>query len=253
MPSLFPFEWFGRSAASVSQAEETVVSTLSLASPPDQLLARRLHLLGLRPVKGLRTHTNRTVMVSLSPGGVLGIHRGYTHAPDRVLAAVVRFFAPGTRRETRLAARRELLSFPAHAYVPAEDTRRPRRRRSRPEDAEILARLVQLHESLNTRYFGGRLERIPIHLSDRMRSRLGELRLDPGRAMDITLSLHHLRRDPWRDVEQTLLHEMVHQWQAESGLDLDHGRGFRRKAVEVGIEPRARRKEVLREAVRSQR
>ena len=35
---------------------------------------------------------------------------------------------------------------------------------------------------------------------------------------------------------------MVHQWQAETGLPVDHGPGFRRKAREVGIEPQARRK-----------
>jgi hypothetical protein len=40
-------------------------------------------------------------------------------------------------------------------------------------------------------------------------------------------------------VEETLLHEMVHQWQAETGQPVDHGRAFRRKAREVGITPRA--------------
>jgi hypothetical protein len=40
----------------------------------------------------------------------------------------------------------------------------------------------------------------------------------------------------------TQLHEMVHQWQAEQGLPIDHGRQFRNKAVEVGIEPAARRR-----------
>jgi hypothetical protein len=42
-------------------------------------------------------------------------------------------------------------------------------------------------------------------------------------------------------VEHTLLHEMVHQWQAENGLPVDHRGGFRRKAREVGILPAARR------------
>ena len=40
----------------------------------------------------------------------------------------------------------------------------------------------------------------------------------------------------------TLLHEMVHQWQAEQGHPIDHGRLFREKAIEVGIEPAARRR-----------
>jgi hypothetical protein len=42
-------------------------------------------------------------------------------------------------------------------------------------------------------------------------------------------------------VLHTLLHEMVHQWQAETGHAVDHGRSFRAKAREVGIAPGARR------------
>jgi hypothetical protein len=34
----------------------------------------------------------------------------------------------------------------------------------------------------------------------------------------------------------------VHQWQDESGLPLDHGSTFRRKAREIGISPYACRK-----------
>ncbi len=54
---------------------------------------------------------------------------------------------------------------------------------------------------------------------------------------------------PARRVEHvihTLLHEMVHQWQQESGLPVAHDRAFRAKAREVGIDPRA----VLREPSR---
>jgi len=39
-----------------------------------------------------------------------------------------------------------------------------------------------------------------------------------------------------------MLHEMVHQWQAETGLPVDHGPLFRAKAREVGVLPAARRK-----------
>jgi hypothetical protein len=38
-----------------------------------------------------------------------------------------------------------------------------------------------------------------------------------------------------------MLHEMVHQWQAESGLRIDHGVTFRQKAREVGVIPAAKR------------
>ena len=48
-----------------------------------------------------------------------------------------------------------------------------------------------------------------------------------------------MRRHAWAEVEETLLHEMVHQWQAETGRAVDHGAEFRRKAREVGGVPRA--------------
>jgi len=48
-----------------------------------------------------------------------------------------------------------------------------------------------------------------------------------------------LKRDGWVRTTGTLLHEMVHQWQAETGRALGHGRDFRTKCTEVGIEGRA--------------
>jgi hypothetical protein len=77
-----------------------------------------------------------------------------------------------------------------------------------------------------------------------MRTRLGELAVDlrTGRPLEIALSRRHLARHDWAEVEHTMLHEMVHQWQAETGLPVDHGPSFRRKAAELGIERRARRR-----------
>jgi hypothetical protein len=34
---------------------------------------------------------------------------------------------------------------------------------------------------------------------------------------------------------------MVHQWQAETGIPIDHGPAFREKAAALGIAPQARR------------
>jgi hypothetical protein len=34
---------------------------------------------------------------------------------------------------------------------------------------------------------------------------------------------------------------MVHQWQAETGLPVNHGAAFRHKAQQVGVLPRAKR------------
>jgi SprT-like family len=141
---------------------------------------------------------------------------------------------------------------PPHGAPPVETappagTARPaaRARRARgPEedDATVVAKLVAQHAEYNAARFGGALRALPIALSRRMRSRLGYYRLASKRlpAM-IMISRGHLRRHGWKEVFQTLLHEMVHQWQAESGQPVDHGPQFRAKARAVGAVPRARR------------
>jgi len=208
---------------------------------PDQL-PERLRLLGLRQVSRVLTHTNRTVMVSIGSDGTLRLHRGYAWASDRVLRAIVRFLDPRAPRPIRRNAQRELLAFPAEHYAPAP-ARPVRRDRPRPGDLRLIDRLQRLHAELNGRHFGGSLGELPIRLSGRMRTRLGELAVDlkTGRPLEIALSRRHLTRHDWAEVEHTILHEMVHQWQAETGLRVDHGPTFRRKAREVGVLPAARR------------
>jgi hypothetical protein len=206
------------------------------------LLLARLGLLGLRGVVRLVTHTNRIVMVSLGARGVLRLHRGYAHAPDRVLRAIVRFLDPRLPRAMRRMAEREFLDFPVELHSPTPPAP-PRRERPRPGDLLLLHRLSQAHEWLNAEHFGGALGSLPIRLSSRMRTRLGELSVDvrTGSPMEIAVSRRHIARHPWAEVEHTLLHEMVHQWQAETGLPVDHGPAFRRKAREVGVLPGAKR------------
>ena len=181
-------------------------------------------------------------MLSLSPEGVLRLHLGYAYAPDRVLRAIVRFLNPRVPRVLRRLAEREFLAFPVQEYAPS-GPRAERRERARPGDLALLHRLETLHRELNARHFGGALGAIPIRLSGRMRTRLGELAVDvrTGRPLEIGLSRRHLTRHPWAEVEETMLHEMVHQWQAECGLPVDHGPTFRRKAREVGVLPLAKR------------
>ena len=79
-------------------------------------------------------------------------------------------------------------------------------------------------------------------LPRRMKSRLGHYAPAIGdNAAEIAISRRHIRRHGWDDAIETLVHEMVHQWQAETGAPLDHGPGFRQKAIQVGIRPRAKR------------
>jgi SprT-like family len=201
----------------------------------------RLQALGLSQVERILTHTNQTVMLSLNRR-VLRIHRGYAFAPDDVLQAIVRFLNPRIPRPLRRQAERAFLEFPVHAYVSQE--RRTRKEGAHPGDLRLLHRLEALHRELNARHFSGALGEIRIRLSSRMRSRLGELSVDiqSGRPLELALSRRHIARHPWAEVEHTLLHEMVHQWQAETGLAVDHGSTFRKKAREVGVLPQAKRR-----------
>jgi hypothetical protein len=187
-------------------------------------------------------HNNRTVMLSVTAKGQLRLHRGYSHAPDRVLRAILRFIDVRQSRERRRAAERVFLSFPVHTYAPSN--KGPvRLERLRPGDEVVLQRLREAHRHLNTRWFDGALADIPFRLSSRMKTSLGELCLDARnrKVISIAISRRHLRRDRWAEIEHTVLHEMVHQWQAETARPVDHGAEFRRKAQAVGIIPAARR------------
>lgn len=201
-------------------------------------LLLRLRALGLDGrIERCELTNNRTVMVSYR-AGVLRVHEAYLTTPPFVWRAIVTFVGGRTRRGRREAERVIL------AHAPRENgARRPRRApRARREDLAVLAALSRAHDEYNRRYFGGVLLPIAISVSRRMRSRLGQYTVATVHAApEIAISRSHIRRDPWAEVLHTLLHEMVHQWQAERGLPLDHGRAFRDKARELGIEPRARR------------
>ncbi|UCF40863.1 MAG: SprT-like domain-containing protein [Gemmatimonadota bacterium] len=206
----------------------------------EELLARRLAELGLPAVPRLEMHENRTVLVSITKHGALRVHRGYAYASDRVLQAVVTYVSCGAGRAAHRQAERLLGTFPVDEFVPAPGRRPPR---PRPSDRRVLSRLRELHGELNRRHFGGALSPIAFRVSSRMRTRLGEITLDArsGGPIEIAVSRHHIAHDGWEEVVHTVLHEMVHQWQAETGQEADHGAAFRRKAREVGIAPVASR------------
>jgi SprT-like family len=208
----------------------------------EEHLPARLFLLGLHGVSRVVTHTNRSVMVSIGKRRVLRIHAGYAYASDSVLRAIIRFLDPRLPRPIRRAAERELLAFPVEEYA-ASGPPQLRQERPRPGDLLLLHRLSQAFDRFNRDHFGGMLSPLPIRLSGRMRTRLGELSVDirTGQPLEIAISRRHIARHRWTEVEHTLLHEMVHQWQAESGLPVDHGPLFREKARQVGVVPGAKR------------
>lgn len=111
-------------------------------------------------------------------------------------------------------------------------------------DDEPIAQLLQeWHGRLNGERFGGGLRQVTVRVSRRMRSRLGHYApAQRGAPAEIAISARHVKRHGFAQALQTLLHEMVHQWQDETGCPLDHGAHFRAKAREVGITARATRK-----------
>ena len=199
------------------------------------VLFSRLEELGLRGVEALVLMRTRTVMVSLI-GRTLRVHEGYAEAPESVLRAIVTFATARTKSE-RFAAREVIL---AHDVERAPAVRR--REPARPGDLAMVAQLTEAHRQLNAQWFGGTLTDVPLRLSGRMATRLGHY--DAGSRHtppEIVLSRGHVTRHGWRETMHTLLHEMVHQWQHETGRPVDHGPEFRAKAREVGITPAARR------------
>lgn len=211
--------------------------TLDFAPSPANAeeLLERLRELGLYGIQRCRLTHNRNVMVSFG-GGELRIHEAYLVAPENVLRAIVRFVSARTRVQRR-EAQRVIVGFPVQA------TRAPvRRERTQPHDVAMRDEFVRHHAELNALHFGGVLTAVEIRVSRRMKSRLGHYTArGHGYPAEIAVSWRHVRRHGWREAKETLLHEMVHQWQDETGLSIDHGATFRSKAREVGIVPMARR------------
>jgi hypothetical protein len=232
----------GLTSRATEQLELGLGGTLAPAgggtSAPDATaFLARLRTLGLTGIGTLRFTRNRSTLVSFR-ATTLRVHEGFARAPEEVQRAIVTFVCG--RGRARAAARALIVAHPL-----PRDTSAPRRRRPRahPDDAAMAQRLQSEHARLNAERFGGALRAIPVTVSRRMHTRLGHYA--PGRGhpegAEIAISRRHIRRHGWREAIDTLLHEMVHQWQEESGHPLDHGPRFRRKAREVGTAPSARR------------
>jgi hypothetical protein len=141
---------------------------------------------------------------------------------------------------TAIAERAARGRQPKRVAKPA--SRRARILRTHPDDEPIAMQLQEFHRRLNAERFDGRLSTIAVRVSRRMRSRLGHYApAQRGAPAEIAISSRHVKRHGFEQALQTLLHEMVHQWQDESKLQLGHGPDFREKAREVGITARATR------------
>ncbi len=211
--------------------------TFHAAAPVDaEELFARLRALGLERIARVQLTRNRNVMVSFG-GGVLRVHEGYLAAPGAVLRAIV-CFVEGRTRADRRAAQRVIVAHPIATRKPST-----RRERTHAEDEATAEQLTAWHARYNARHFHGRLGPVAMRVSRRMQSRLGHYSagVSGGDVAEIAISRRHVRTHGWPEALHTLLHEMVHQWQDETGRSIDHGATFRAKCREVGIAPYARR------------
>ena len=200
-------------------------------------LRTRLQRLGLGSQYRVRLTSNRTVVVSYG-GGELRIHNSFLEADEEIWKAIINF-VHGRTRMVRNEARRAILQFPV-ARPPDAVRRRRARERTDPADVPLIRELSRWHQQYNQERFDGSLREVPIRISRRMKSRLGHYSpAGEGCDPEIVISRRHIRRDGWDEALHTLLHEMVHQWQDEQGLVVDHGASFRAKARAVGITPLA--------------
>jgi hypothetical protein len=227
----------------IGLARPTAQLSLELDARPRDAkeMRQRLVDLGLDPRNRCRLTANRTVFVSYS-SDELRIHQGFLHAGDDVWRAIVQFVQARSRAD-RNRARQVLLSFPIERENLSGQRQCRAPEKTNPEDEAMTQRLRLAHESYNRERFGGVLSAPPIRVSRRMKSRLGHYvhRGPAGDGCEIVISRRHIKRHGWEEAMDTLVHEMVHQWQDETGQVVDHGRQFRAKARSLGISPMARR------------
>ena len=180
---------------------------------------------------------NARIMASVGrEGRDLRLHESFLEAPDRVLLAIPDLFG-GRRGARRSRARATVRDFIA-GLPPSAPASRSRPRSSSESDARQLARLQAEFDRVNAEHFSGALPRVPIFLSDRMRSRNGHFSSAP---LEIVISRRLCTHGVPGEAEHTVRHEMVHLWQFASGTAVDHGADFRRMARRLDVHPRATR------------
>ena len=151
------------------RASDTAQLELGIAPTPprtaDELLSRLRHHGLTRIDRCLLTH-NRNVMVSFGHKE-LRVHQGYLAAPEPVLRAIVTFVQGRTRADRRVAQR----IIVAHPIATAARVRR--REQTHADDDGMAEQLAAWHARYNDTHFGGRLARVAVRVSRRMKSRLG--------------------------------------------------------------------------------
>jgi len=181
---------------------------------------------------------NRRTMISVGRDrSLIRMHLSFAAADEAVLAAVAVVYTPGVSPRKREAAKQAVRAF--IRTIPAERVAvRPLRRSAHPADRAQLERMQAVFDQVNRASFGGKLPRVPIHLSRKMRRRNGHFSSHP---LEIVISWRLCAHGAAGEAEETMRHEMIHLWQYVEGLPVDHGPVFRRTARKLNVHPRATR------------
>ena len=97
---------------------------------------------------------------------------------------------------------------------------------------DSLPDLESLYRSLNKSYFRGALPRCRLEWNSRLRTTAGRVDVRGGL---IELSIFYHRAFGWREVRDTLLHEMLHVDQHRRKIKLGHTPEMKRRALHLGI------------------
>lgn len=199
---------------------------------------------------------NRTTIWSLTQGGrVLNLHSAYRLAPPSILRAfgdIVR--ASSRRSDAYAAARRRVSEWPGLAPELDRIRRRSVRASAPPRRGPGVGPccatpaqrvyLRRVYRYLNTTRFGGRLPlTVPIRLSNRFSSRLGQMvpGVVDGRrvVLEIALNVDLMLEGNGRERLDTLLHEMAHAANYLVDGEVGHGARWRHWARHAGCDDRA--------------
>jgi hypothetical protein len=181
---------------------------------------------------------NRRTMISVGRDrSLIRMHLSFAAADEAVLAAVAVLYTPGAPPRKRAAAKEAVRAF-IKAIPLDRGAPRPLRRRAHPLDRVHLERMQAVFDEVNRASFSGRLPRVPIHLSRKMRRRNGHF---TSRPLEIVISWRLCAHGAPGEAEETMRHEMIHLWQYVEGLPVDHGPVFRRAARRLNVHPRATR------------
>ena len=181
---------------------------------------------------------NRRTMISIGRDrSLIRMHHAFAAADEAVLAAVAAVYTPTATPRKRAAAKQAVRAF-INAIPLDRTVARPLRRRAHPRDRVHLERMQAVFDEVNRASFAGKLPRVPIHLSRKMRRRNGHF---SSRPLEIVISWRLCAHGAPGEAEETMRHEMIHLWQYVEGLPVDHGPVFRRAAHRLNVHPRATR------------